>query len=152
MIYELPYYQQTEKLIEFYKDKKSPIKEYLITVNNYINELKEIKTIEIYDELEYERAFNQVLELVHETFRPNAFNSIINGANLRLFSDEFILYILSTQKQLKKAIRWQQLCDLQFKFSMAEIKYKIKNGFNSDFTNFAIQNIKLTDLWTIKID
>ena len=152
MIYELQYYQQTEKLIEYYKNKNSPIKEYMITVNNYINELRNLDVIEIYNELEYEKAFNQVLELVEETYRPNTFNSIINSDNLRLLSDGFILYIISTKKQLKKPIKWKQLCKLEFKYSLLEIQYKIKTNFTGDFTTFAIENIKLRDLWTTKIE
>lgn len=152
MIYEQKYIQETENLIKFYQDKKAQsIKEYIVTCHNYINELRNLDTIKILDELEYEKAFNQVLELVEETFRPNAFNSIIDNANLRLLDSEFIVYILGVQKSLKKPIRWQLLIDLQFKYSMIRIKWLCENGFNADFESYAIQNITLNELFKLKI-
>jgi len=152
MIYEQKYIQETENLIKFYQDKKAqPIKEYILTCHNYINELRNLDTIEIFTELEYERAFNQVLSLVEETFRPDQFVSIINGSIVRYLSSEFIIYILGVQKQLKKPIKWNLLIDLQFNYSMVRIKWLCQNGFNSDFESYAIQNITLNELFKLKV-
>lgn len=151
MIYEQKYIQETENLIKFYQDKKAQsIKEYILTCHNYINELRNLDTIELLTELEYERAFNQVLSLVEETFRPDQFISIINGAIVRYLSSEFIVYILGVQKSLKKPIKWNLLIDLQFNYSMVRIKWLCQNGFNSDFESYAIQNITLNELFKVK--
>jgi len=151
MIYEQKYIQETENLINFYKDKKAnSIKEYILTCHNYIDELRNLDTIELFTELEYERAFNEVLSLVEETFRPDQLYSVINGANLRLLDDEFIVYILGVQKSLKKPIKWNLLIYLQYNFSMAEIQFNIETGFSKDFTQFAIEKIKLTELFKLK--
>lgn len=152
MIYEKQYIEQTQKLIEFYKDKKNnSIKEYILACHNYISELRNLDTLEIFDELEYERSFNQVLNLVEETFRPNNFNSITDRRNLRLLSSGFILYILSIQKSLKKPIKWNLLIELQYNFSMLELEFKIKTEFKEDFTQHAIKNISLSQLWKTSI-
>lgn len=151
MTYEQAYINQTEKLIDFYKGKKSPVKEYLIVCHNYIQELRNLDALELLNEIEYEKAFNQVLSLVHETYRPDHFNSVINGAKLPLLDSEFIIYILAVQKQLKKPIKWQLLIDLQYKYSMIRIKWLCKNGFNEDFESFAIKNITLNELFKLKI-
>lgn len=152
MKHEKQYIEQTEKLIEFYKDKKNnPVKEYIITCHNYISELRNLDAIEILDELEYQKLFNQVLNLVDETFRPNTFNSVLNGSNLRLLDSEFIIYILSVQNSLKKPLKWKLLIELNYNFSLLEIRYKIKTKFEQDFTQYAIKNITLSDLWKISI-
>jgi len=148
MIYEQKYIQETENLIKFYQDKKSqPIKEYILTCHNYISELRNLDTIEIFTELEYERAFFKVLSLVKETFRPDEFKSIVSDSIVRYLSSEFIVYILGVQKQLKQPIKWNLLIDLQFKYSMIRIKWLCENGFNSDFESYAIENITLTELF-----
>jgi len=151
MINEQKYIKETENLIKFYQDKKAQsIKEYILTCHNYINELRNLDTIELFTELEYERAFNQVLSLVEETFRPNTFNSIIDNANLKLLDEGFIVYIIGVQKSLKKPIKWNLLIDLQFNYSMIRIKWLCQNGFNSDFESYAIQNITLNELFKLK--
>jgi len=152
MIYEQKYIQETENLIKFYHDKKAQsIKEYILTCHNYIDELRNLDTIELFTELEYQKAFNQVLGLVEETFRPDQFLSVVNGSIVRYLDDQFILYLLGVQKQLKKPIKWNLLIDLQYNFSMAEMQFNIQTGFSKDFTQFAIDKIKLTDLFKLKI-
>lgn len=151
MINELKYISETENLIAFYKDKKNhAIKDYIVTCHNYINELRNLDTIEIFNELEYERIFFQVLSLVEETFRPDQFRSIVTESIVRYLDDQFMIYIISVQKQLKKPIKWDLLIELQFNYSMAKIKWLCINGFNSDFENFAIKNITLTELFKLK--
>lgn len=154
MIYEQKYIQETENLIKFYQDKKAqPIKEYILTCHYYINELRNLDTIELFTELEYERAFSQVLSLVEETFRPDHFNSSFSALSdtlVHCIDDEFIVYILGVQKQLKKPIKWNLLIDLQFNYSMIRIKWLCQNGFNLDFESYAIQNITLNELFKLK--
>lgn len=152
MKYEAKYLTETSKMIDFYKDKVSPVKEYILTCHNYISELRGIDLIEIYTDLEYEREFYKVLSLVEETFRPDYFVSVANGAIVRYLDDQFIVYLLLVQNQLKKPIKWNQLIQLQFNFSMIEIQFHIKNGFTEDFTQFAVKNITLSELWTVSID
>lgn len=152
MIYEQKYIQETENLIKFYQDKKAQsIKEYILICHNYINELRNLDTIELLDELEYEKSFNQVLNLVEETYRPNTFNSVIDSRNLRILDAEFIVYILGVQKSLKKPIKWKLLIELQFKYSIVRIKFLCQNGFNFDFESYAIQNITLNDLFKLQL-
>ena len=151
MIYEQKYIQETQNLIKFYQDKKAqPIKEYILTCHNYINELRNLDTIDLFTELEYEKAFNQVLSLVEETFRPDQLYSVIDGSNLRLLDECFIVYICGVQNSLKKPIKWNLLIDLQFNYSMVRIKWLCQNGFNSDFESYAIKNITLTKLFKLK--
>lgn len=153
MINELKYISETENLIAFYKDKKNQaIKDYIVTCHNYINELRNLDSIEIFNELEYERIFFQVLSLVEETFRPDQFRSIVTESIVRYLDEQFMIYIIAVQKQLKKPIKWDTLIQLQYNFSIAEIEFKIKTKFEKDFTQFAIDKIKLTDLWTILKD
>jgi len=119
MINELKYIEQTKNLIEFYKDKKNQaVKEYILTCHNYVNELRNLDTIEIFTELEYERIFSQVLSLVDETFRPDQFRSIVNESIVRCLDEQFMIYIIAVQKQLKKPIKWNTLIELQYNFSM----------------------------------
>ena len=109
MTNEQKYIRETESLIKFYREKKAQhVKEYILTCHNYINELRSLDTIEIFSELEYERAFKQVMSLVEETFRPDHFNSsfpALSGALVHWLDDEFIVYILGVKKQLKKPIK-----------------------------------------------
>lgn len=155
MINEQNYISETQNLIDFYRDKKGRfIKEYILTCHKYINELRNLDTIKIFTELEYERAFSQVLGLVEETFRPDHFNSSFSKLSDTLvhwLDDEFIVYILGIQSQIKKPIKWKILIDLQLKYSIVRIKWLCKNGFNSDFEGFSIQNIKISDLWMVSI-
>lgn len=149
MINEQKYISETENLINFYRDKKNTaIKEYILTCHNYINELRNLDAIKTFTELEYEKAFNQVLCLVEETFRPDQFKSVVSDSLVHWLDDEFIVYILGVQKQIKKPLKWNLLIELQFKYSVVRIHWLVKNGFNSDFESYSIQNIKLTDLWT----
>lgn len=150
MIYEKQYLQQTESLIYFYRTKNNPaIKDYILTCHNYINELRQTEIIELIDQIEYDMLFNQVLELVDETFRPNAFNSIITGENLRLLDDEFMIYLLEVKKQLKKPLKWKQLIELNFRFEISKMAYRIETKFCGDFTRHAIKNITLSELWNL---
>jgi len=155
MIYEQKYIQETENLIKFYQDKKNQsIKEYILTCHNYISELRNLDTIELFTELEYEKAFKQVLSLVKETFRPDHFNSsfpALSDTLIHWLDDEFIVYILGVQSQLKQPIKWNLLIDLQFKYSIVRIQWLCKNGFNSDFESYSIKNIKLIELFKLKI-
>jgi hypothetical protein len=155
MIYEQKYIQETERLIKFYQNKNvHSIKDYILICHNYISELRNLDAIEIYTELEYERTFRQVLRLVKETFRPDYFNSSFYSFSDKLvhwLDYEFMIYILGVQKQFRNHIGWNQLIELQYKFSMFEIQFKINTGFSKDFTQFAIDKIKLTDLWKISI-
>jgi len=155
MIYEQKYIQETENLIKFYQDKKSqPIKEYILTCHKYISELRNLDTIEIFTELEYEQAFKQVLSLVKETFRPDNFNSsfpTLSHTLVHWLDDEFMVYVLGVQSQLKQPIKWDLLIDLQFKYSMIRIKWLCENCFNSDFEIYAIENITLIELFKLKI-
>ncbi|HZL11682.1 MAG TPA: hypothetical protein VFC65_16990 [Prolixibacteraceae bacterium] len=150
MIYEKQYISQTEQLMEFYKEKQSRIKEYIVTCHNYISELREMDVMSIYEDTEYEKAFIQLLALVQETYRPDHFISCTSDSLIRIFDDEFIIYMLSVQKQLKKPITWEMLCGLAFNFSIMEIKFKVETGFNSDFTDYAVKKIKLIELWALK--
>jgi len=154
MINEQKYIKETENLIKFYQDKKAQsIKEYILTCHNYINELRNLDTIELFTELEYEKAFKQILSLVEETFRPNHFNSsfpTLSDTLVHWLDDEFIIYIFGVKNQLKKPIKWNLLIDLQFNYSMLRIKWLCKNGFNSDFESYAIQNITLNELFKLK--
>lgn len=154
MINEQKYISETQKLIDFYKDKKNQaVKEYILTCHNYINELRNINTVEIFTELEYEKSFKQVLGLVEETFRPDHFNSSfysLSDALVHWLDCEFIIYILGVKKQLKKPLKWNLLIDLQFKYSIIRINWLCKNGFTEDFESFAIKNITLTKLFKLK--
>ena len=151
MKYESAYIGQTGKMIEHLKGKEDPIvKDYLLTCHKFIGELRNLDVIQIYTDLEYERAFNQVLELVEETYRPNQFVSVCSDAIIQTLDYEFIVYILQVKKQLKKPLKWIQLCELQYNFGIAEIKFKIKTNFTEDFTIFAIKSIKLKELWNLK--
>ncbi len=155
MISEQKYIKETKNLINFYQDKKSnKVIEYILTCHNYINDLRNLDAIEIFTELEYDKAFKQVLSLVEETFRPDYFNSsfyTISDTLVHWLDDEFIVYILGVQKQLKKPIKWDLLIDLQFNYSTVRIKWLSQNGFNLNFENYAIQNISLIELSKTKI-
>lgn len=155
MIREQKYIQQTENLIKFYKDKNNnSIKEYILTCHSYISELRNIDAIEIYTEHEYKKAFNRVLSLVEETFRPDYFNSSFSALSdtlVHYLDSEFIVYMLGVQTQLKKPIKWNLLIDLQVKYSMVRIKWLCQNGFSEDFERFAIKNIPISELFKLKI-
>lgn len=155
MILEQRYIQQTDELIRFYQDKKNQsVKEYILTCYAYINELRSVDAIEIFTELGYEKAFRQVLSLVKETFRPDYFNSSfpeICDTLVHWLDSEFIVYILGVQDQLKRPIEWKLLIDLQYKYSMARIKWCLKYGFNEDFEIFAIQNITISELFKLEV-
>ncbi|HEY5590663.1 MAG TPA: hypothetical protein VIK55_06555 [Paludibacter sp.] len=137
-------------MIEYYRNKKSPVKEYILACYNYVSELKGLEVIEIFTELEYERSFIQLLSLVKENYRPDHFISCTSDSFIRIFEDEFIVYVLSVSKQFKKLITWNQLCQLEYNFSMLKIRFDVKTGFREDFLPFAIRNIKLLELWTLK--
>lgn len=152
MIYEQKYIKETEYLINFYQDKKAQsVKEYILTCHRYINELRNIDVIGLVDELEYGKLFMSILALVEETFRPDEFVSVIDGTIVRYLDEEFMIYFIGVQSQLRKPIRWNMLIDLQLKFSVEEIKFNISTGFSEDFTQYAISKIKLTDLFNSKI-
>ena len=149
MKYESLYVSQTIKLIEKFKDKNNQsVKDYILTCHRYINELRNLDVIQILDDLEYEHLFFQVLGLVEETYRPDQFRSVCSDRIIRVLDDEFIVYIIGVQSQLKRPLTWIQLCSLQFNFSILEIQFKVKNDFEIDFTQYAIKNIKLKELWT----
>jgi hypothetical protein len=154
MIREQQYIKQTDELIRFYKDKKNQsVINYILTCHYYIKELRNIDTIEVFTELEYEKAFKMVLSLVEETFRADYFNSSFSELSDTLvhwLDDEFIVYILGVKEQLKKPIKWKLLIDLQYKYSMARIRWLCINGFTEDFESFAIQNIPISELFKIK--
>ena len=155
MIREQQYIKQTDELVKFYRDKKNhSVINYVLTCYSYINELRNIDAIEIYTELEYEKAFRQVLSLVSETFRPDHFNSSFSQLSdtlVRLLDDEFIVYMLGVQQQLKKPIKWNLLIDLQYKYSMIRMQWLCQNGFMEDFEKFAIQNIPLSELFKLDV-
>lgn len=155
MINEKSYIEQTDKLIEFYKDKKNQsVKEYILTCHKYILELRNLDAIELFTELEYEKSFKHVLSLVEETFRPDYFNSSFygfSGTLVHWLDDEFIVYILGVKEQLKKPLKWNLLIDLQFKYSILRIKWLCENGFTEDFQSFATKNITLIELFKLKI-
>ena len=130
------------------------MKEYIKTCHKYILELRNLDAIEIFTELEYEKVFKQVLGLVEETFRPDHFNSsfcLLSDTLVHWLDDGFMIYVLGVRNQLKKPIKWNLLIDLQFNYSMTRIKWLCENGFNSDFENYAIQNITLIELSKTKI-
>jgi len=155
MINEKSYIEQTDKLIEFCKDKKNQsVVEYILTCHKYILELRNLDVIELFTDLEYERAFKHVLSLVEETFRPDYFNSSFSGISNTLvhwLDDEFIVYIIGVQGQLKKPLKWDLLIELQFKYSILRIKWLCENGFTEDFQSFATKNITLTELFKLEI-
>jgi hypothetical protein len=147
MIHETQYIKQTESLMKFYRDKPSKIKEYIVTCHNYISELRDMDAIQLHEDTEYEKAFNQLLSLVQETFRPDHFISCTSDSLIRIFDEQFIVYMLQVKKQLKRPITWKMLCDLAYKYSILEIRFNVETGFNEDFNDFAIKKITLTELW-----
>ena len=155
MIREQEYIRQTEELVKFYQNKENlPVKRYILACYSYINELRNIDVMELFTEIEYEKAFRKVLSMVEENFRPDTFNSSftqLQDTLVHYLDDEFLVYMIGVEYQLKKRIKWDILIDLQYKYAMVRIKWLCENGFNEDFEQFAINNIPLVELFKTKV-
>ena len=117
-----------------------------------ITQLRELDAVRLYETINRNGAFVNVLSLVEESFRPDHFQSVVSDDYLPVLEDDFMTYLLAVRHQLKKPVKWLIVVELDYKFSMLRMRHLIKHGFETDFVSYAIINIKLIDLWMQSID
>ena len=149
---EIKYIDETNGLIQYFEGKQSRMKSYIATCHTYIQELRSSDPVKMQSKIENDQLFIQLLSFVEESFRPDHFISCCSYDYIEVFDADFMNYILYSRKQIKKPLKWKMLCDLDYKFSILRIQFLIKSGFTLDFTDFAIKNIKIIDLWNLSTD
>ena len=137
------YKRETTSLLRFYQGRDSPVLKYISVTGRYVSELEKRGAPELLDELEYSATFRSVLNLVEETYRPDQFIGL--RGQMRIFSSEFMEYILAVSRQLRRRLRWSELCDLAANYDLWRMSVK----FREDSMDYATKNISLKTLWGI---
>lgn len=99
-------------IVKYYPDRDCLARRFLRSAEAYSYELEHYIPNEIIDEYAYEQVFRQVLSLVVETFRPDAFDSYFGGL-IHWLDFDFMEWLLSHQIELKRLLTWKQVCELQ---------------------------------------
>jgi hypothetical protein len=144
------YRRETASLLRYYEGKDSPVLKYIERTEKYIGELeKKAQFIDLLEKLEHTELFTSMLCLVKEIFPPDQFLSVVRSGYVKVFSVEFMEYLMSRKNELNRKLTWEQLCDLDYKYENWRVKWLLGNNFTGDSLDYAMKNISLKMLWGI---
>lgn len=103
---------QKHKVLAYRRNKYEKSRSIAVA-DLYIAELEGYIPNEIIDEYAYSELFRKVLSITKETFRPDHFNSIITGELIHWLDFYFMEWLISHQNELKRRLKWNQVCELQ---------------------------------------
>ena len=141
MITKKFYEQETKTLSRKYARGQSPPERYINLCETHTLFLQSA----ILEELEYMYLFSEVLSLIQETYRPDHFIGV--RGQIRIFSSEFMEYLLAISNQLTGRLKWDQVCVLYLNYDLWRIDWMIECKFLGDFREYAEKNISLKMLW-----
>lgn len=135
------YESETKTLSRKYARGQSPAERYVNLCETHTLFLQS----NIAEELDYVYLFNEVLSLTEETYRPNHFMGA--RGQIRLFSLEFMEYILARSGELTRHVSWEQICSLYVNYDLWRIDWLIEHKFFGDFREYAVSSVSLKMLW-----
>lgn len=138
--------KETNKLIKFYADKNSPIKNYLRVVHDYFLKVDTLQLQNIFEEITERQKSEMFIDLLKycSDVELNNFYSICRSGLIIPFDIDFMEWFYKKKKELKRKLKWSEIVELNYKYGLLQIEFI---GKYDDFNTEIAKNIKISEIW-----
>ena len=138
--------KETNKLIKFYADKNSPIKNYLRVVHDYFLKVDTLQLQNIFEEITERQKSEMFIDLLKycSDVELNNFYSICRPGLIIPFDIDFMEWFHKKKKELKRKLKWSEIVELNYKYGLLQIEFIYKCD---DFNTEIAKNIKISEIW-----